>query len=49
MTNETIERIIKLVGKKASDENLHTIYLGFFGGEPLLKANKIALPLIQKN
>lgn len=48
MTNETIERIIKLVGKKASDENLHTIYLGFFGGEPLLKANKIALPLIQK-
>lgn len=48
MTNKTMEKIIKFVDKKASDDNLHTICLGFFGGEPLLKANKIALPLIHK-
>lgn len=48
MNEETMRRIARLVEKEALRDDLHTVILGFFGGEPLLKAEKIAIPLIQE-
>lgn len=42
-----MERIVKLVERETQKKELHTICLSFFGGEPLLKAKKIAIPLIR--
>ena len=39
--------IIKFIEKQLSNTNLETLNLTFFGGEPLLKASTIALPLAQ--
>lgn len=48
MTEETMERVVRFVEKETCKDDLNTIRLGFFGGEPLLKASQIALPLINR-
>lgn len=48
MNDETKNAVIKLVSKKLSDPRVEVMDLSFFGGEPLLRAQKIALPLIYK-
>lgn len=47
MNEDIMERIVKLVERETQKKELHTICLSFFGGEPLLKAKKIAIPLIR--
>ena len=48
MNDETKNAVLKLVSKKLSDPKVEVMDLSFFGGEPLLRAQKIALPLIYK-
>lgn len=48
MNEETMRRIIMLADREARRDELHTISLSFFGGEPLLKADRIAIPLIRE-
>lgn len=47
MNEDIMERVVKLVERETQKKDLHTICLNFFGGEPLLKAKEIAIPLIQ--
>lgn len=48
MTRKTMDSVVNFVKSKTCSKELKTICLSLFGGEPLLKAEKIALPLINE-
>lgn len=48
MDEDTMKRIVRLADLETRKNDLHTVCLGFFGGEPLLKAYDIAIPLIRE-
>lgn len=48
MSPETQDAVLKFAEARIADEALESFRLSFFGGEPLLKAWKIALPLAEK-
>lgn len=48
MSTETMNAIINFVNRITNDYKLRTLELCFFGGEPLLKAKQIAIPLLKE-
>ena len=46
MSRETMESIMAFVAKQMASPELKVVSLSFFGGEPLMKFNSIAWPLI---
>lgn len=40
--------ILKFIRKELANENVKMLHLSLFGGEPLMKASKIAIPLIKE-
>lgn len=47
MSDDTLCRVKRLLRKKIQDEQLKTLHLDFFGGEPLLQYDRIVYPLIR--
>ena len=43
------ESVLKFIENAITKEKIRIVRLSFFGGEPLMKANKNALPLLKKN
>lgn len=48
MTSDTINAIIAYVEKQCQSSEIEKILLSFFGGEPLLKYNKVIKPLVYR-
>lgn len=48
MSKDIMERIVKIIQKKAEQNEFDSLLVGFFGGEPLLKFDIIAYPLAVK-
>lgn len=48
MSDETINRIKRLINNKVHDKKLKTFHLDFFGGEPLLQFDRVVYPLIEE-
>lgn len=48
MCAETMSAVIKFVENLTDDDRLKTLELGFFGGEPLLSARRVAIPLLRE-
>lgn len=48
MSADTKDAVLNLAKKKIADNQLEAFHLSFFGGEPLLRASKIALPLARE-
>lgn len=48
MDQNVIDSIIKFVRNQVCSQDIDSIHLSFFGGEPLLKYNKVVKPIIQE-
>jgi len=47
MTEGMIQKVLKLIDNVTTSKNIKTLYLGWFGGEPLLYFNKVMLPILE--
>lgn len=48
MSKETMQGIVSFVRMKSTEPSMRILALSFFGGEPLLRAHEIALPLMRE-
>jgi len=47
MTENMIEKVFRLIDNVTTSEKIKKLYLGWFGGEPLLYFNKVILPILE--
>jgi len=47
MSEDMIEKVFRLIDNVTASEKIKILYLGWFGGEPLLYFNKVMLPILE--
>lgn len=47
VNDKTLESILRLIKKKVESHQLKQMHIAFFGGEPLLKFNKVIWPILE--
>ncbi len=48
MSSDTIDAVIKYIERQVHCKEIENIHISFFGGEPLLKYQKVVYPLVKK-